>query len=136
MSSAFVDTNVLLRHLLQDHDDYSHRASRIVDEISNGEVSAHISETVVFETIFTLTKTYGVPRELSSQLVRDLLGLDLLIVPNKASLSMTLRLWEDESSLSFADCYHLVLTKSLGLTEIYSFDKKMGRYPGVTRIEP
>ncbi len=38
--------------------------------------------------------------------------------------------------LSFADCFHLTLTKELGMTQIYTFDRKMNRFPGVERLEP
>ena len=44
--------------------------------------------------------------------------------------------WLENPPLSFADCYHLALASHLGLGHIYTFDKKMGRYPGVERIEP
>ncbi|HYI24747.1 MAG TPA: hypothetical protein VD767_04985 [Thermomicrobiales bacterium] len=30
----------------------------------------------------------------------------------------------------------LALTEALGMTGIYTFDRKMNRYPGVARIEP
>ena len=40
------------------------------------------------------------------------------------------------TSLSFADAYHLVLMKRLGLTEIVTFDKRIERTPGIKRIEP
>jgi len=48
----------------------------------------------------------------------------------------TMVLREEQSPLSVADCYHLVRTKSLGLTEIHSFDKNMDRHFGVIPIEP
>lgn len=50
--SAFVDTNVLLRHLFQDHEDHSPRASQLINDIAVGNLTAYISETVVFEYHF------------------------------------------------------------------------------------
>lgn len=47
-----------------------------------------------------------------------------------------LDVWYSRGRLSFVDCYHLALTKEFGMTQIYTFDKKMDRYPGVARIEP
>jgi predicted nucleic acid-binding protein len=44
--------------------------------------------------------------------------------------------WTIQRTLSFVDCYHLALTRELGMTEIYTFDKQMERYPGVSRVEP
>jgi predicted nucleic-acid-binding protein len=136
MNSCFVDTNILLRHLLQDHSDHSPRASRLIAHIADQALVAYISETVIFEVVFTMTSTYSVPRSLSRELITALLGMPNLVLATKEDMVEALRLWVEESPLSFADCYHLVRTKSLGLTEIYSFDKKLGRYPGVTRVEP
>jgi predicted nucleic acid-binding protein len=136
MNSCFVDTNILLRHLLQDHSDHSPRATSLIARISEGVITAYISETVIFEVLFTMSKTYGVPRPQSRELIAALLSMPNLILPNKSDTVEAMRLWVQESPLSFADCYHLVRTKSLGLTEICSYDRKMGRYPGVTRVEP
>ena len=136
MNDRFIDTNVLLRHLAQDHPDHSYRATRLIEEIARGNIRGHISETVIFEVIFTMTKTYSMPRQTTHNLMVQLLSLHHLILPTKLDILEALNYWREQSPLSFADCYHLVRTKSLGLTEIYSFDKKMGRYPGVSRIEP
>jgi len=47
-----------------------------------------------------------------------------------------LEIWTKQSPLDYADCYHLALTKDLGMTEIYTFDRKMDCFPGVERVEP
>lgn len=134
--TAFLDTNVLLRHIMQDVEDQSARASRLIADIADGGVRVCISETVVFETVFTLSSFYRIPRGDVSSQVRRILGMPGIFLHNKAIVLEALRFWESQGPLSFPDCYHLALTAALGLDEIYSFDKKMGRYPGVTRIEP
>jgi predicted nucleic-acid-binding protein len=133
---AFLDTNILLRHIMQDVEDQSPRASRLIAEVAEGVVSVWISETVVFETVFTLTSFYRIPRGDVARQVRRIVGMPGIFLQNKAIVLEALRFWESQGPLSFADCYHLALTADLGLDEIYSFDTKMGRYPGVTRIEP
>jgi predicted nucleic acid-binding protein len=52
------------------------------------------------------------------------------------AIQQALRLWAREGPLSFPDCFHLALTRQLGMTRIVTFDQKMDRYPGVERIEP
>jgi len=136
VNEAFIDTNVLLRHLLQDHEDHSPRSTRLLQAVARGEIRAHISETVVFETLYTSTSFYKAPRPEIADALSELLHLSGLVLDHKQEILEAIVLWVRETPLSFADCYHLVLTKALGLTEIYTFDKKMGRYPGVTRIEP
>ncbi len=83
-----------------------------------------------------MNQIYDIPRADAAHQITVLLSLQGIVAATKAELLVTLDYWPRQSPLSFADCYHLVTTKSLGLDAIYSFDKKMGRYPGVERIEP
>ena len=136
MSECFLDTNILIRHFVQDHEDHSPRSTRLISEVYAGNQVVHISETVVFETVFTLGSRYKVPRTEISSVMAEFISSSSVKCPRKPELIATLDLWVAEGSLSFADCYHLVLAKSLGLSRIYSFDKKMNRYPGVSRVEP
>lgn len=136
MKRSFVDTSVLVRYFVDESDDHTERARKLIECVSIGDEEIQISTTVVFETIYVLTSFYKAPRSLVGNLILDLLGMSGVLLEEKADISTTIPFWIEETPLSFADCYHLVLTRSLGLTEIYTFDKKMDRYPGVTRIEP
>jgi len=136
VSKAFLDTNVIVRHLLQDHPDHSSRSSQLIANIADGIVNVTISDTVVFEAVFVLNQIYKISRGDISGELSALLNIPGISTDSKAELLVTLQYWARQSPLSFADCYHLVLAGSLGLNAIYSFDKKMGRYPGVERIEP
>jgi len=55
---------------------------------------------------------------------------------HKSAIIDALEFWVSQPPLDYADCYHLALTRELGLTGIYTFDRKKDRYPGVERIEP
>lgn len=133
---AFLDTNILVDALVAAHSDHHARAVRLVSKASQGEVILHLSVTVILEATFVLTRAYRVPRRDIANELTNLLDLKHLVIPDKPLIVATLGLWAEESPLSFADCYHLVLAKSLGLDAIYTFDKKMCRYSGVERIEP
>lgn len=65
-----------------------------------------------------------------------ILGFNGLESDHPEACVEALRLWAEQGPLSFADCFHLALTKQLGMARIDTFDRKMGRYPGVERIEP
>jgi predicted nucleic acid-binding protein len=136
VGERFLDTNILIRHFTQDHDDHSPRSTRLIERVLRGDEAIHISSTVVFEAAFTLNARYKVPRAVVAEALLGLINAPSVICREKAELVETLHLWMRESPLSFADCFHLVMTKSLGLDGIYTFDQKMNRYPGVARIEP
>ena len=136
MRRVVVDTSVLVRYLVQDIPDQFARAVDLFSQVAAHQVRVVLSETVILETTYVLTKIYGVSRADAGALLADILDLEELLLHNKPIVQEALRNWAVQGPLSFADCYHLALTADLGLSEIYSFDKKMDRYPGVTRIEP
>lgn len=133
---AFVDTSVLVDHLVQSGRSPSNRASELIANVARGTIDLFISETVVLESVHVLSKVYDVPRETVCIRLIELLSIPGIIHPHKSTTLKAYRFWAKQGPLSFADCYHLALTADLGLSEIYAFDKNMGRYPGVTRIEP
>jgi predicted nucleic acid-binding protein len=135
-SRGFLDTNVLLRHVLQDHEDHSPQATAFVVGLERGEHAVRLADTVVFEATFTLEKTYGVPRHEIRDALIPILDLPTVVLPGKRIYYEVFDLYVREPGFSFADCYHLILTLRLDLPAILSFDRKLSRFPGITRIEP
>ncbi len=133
---AFIDSNVIVNHLVQNHEEHARRSTQLLEAIEREEVIAFISATVVLETMFTVTRRYKVPSTDVASAVLEIVQLPSIVCPDKDVIVEALEFCQRAGALSFADCLHLVLTRHFGLTEIYSFDKKMGRYPGVERIEP
>lgn len=133
---TFIDTNVLIYHLVQT----DHEASQVSHEsfarLRIGSEMASVSSTVVFETVHVSQTSYGVPKRLIADTLTDVLQFVGLQSDHKEALLDALAFWREQGPLSFPDCFHLALTKHLGMFRIYSFDRKMGRYPGVERIEP
>ena len=131
----FLDTNVLLRHLLQDHQDHSPRATAYIGRIERGELRAHTSDVVVFELVFNLERRF---RERRSQ-IRDsmlaLLELPGIVLPDKQRIQLAFELYLGHN-ISFPDAYHAVLMEQLQITEVISFDRDFDRVPGIARIEP
>jgi predicted nucleic acid-binding protein len=135
MALPFLDTNILLRHLLQDHPEQSPRATAYLARIELGEIKVRTADTVVFETVFTLQRQYGHPKAAVRDNLLPLLELPGIVLPGKRGLRKVFDLYV-ERNLSFIDAYHVVLMQQLGLDHIVSFDRQFDRVPGVTRIEP
>lgn len=132
----FLDTNVILRHVLDDHPDHSPRATALILALDPGDRSVHISATVVFDVVFTLEKRYRRSRADILNTVLPIIELPSVLLPDKGICGEVFDRWLAEPSLSFADSYHLSLAKSLGLTEIISFDRKIEKDPAIRRVEP
>lgn len=135
-SMLTVDTNVILRHLLNDHDDHSPRASALFLQVRQGEQLVFCPETAVFEAVHILHGLKGAPRDRTVAALLMLIEQPAFHMDHKGAIVAALAFWREQPALDYADCYHLALTNELGLTGIYTFDKKMDRYPGVERIEP
>jgi predicted nucleic acid-binding protein len=131
----FLDTNVLLRHLLQDDPAQSPRSTAFLAKIEGGDARVRIADTVVFETVFTLQRQYHVPKGEIREKVLALIELPGVLLPGKRRLREVFDLYVD-LNVSFIDAYHAVLMKGLGLDEIASFDRGIDRIPGLHRFEP
>lgn len=131
----FLDTNVFLRHLRQDHPDHSPRATAYLLRVERGELQVRTADTVLFETIYTLASFYHLPRADIRLALLPLIGLRGIVLPGKRRWRRALDLFAS-TNISIADCYHIALAENLKLPEIVSFDRGLDRVPGVRRTEP
>src|ERR671926_432204 len=83
MALPFLDTNILLRHLLQDHEDHSPRATAYLHRIEQGEIQVRTSEIVIFEVVFTLERGYRRSKREIHDTLLPLLELPGIILPGK-----------------------------------------------------
>jgi len=133
---SFLDTSVLLRHYLDDHEEHSPRAKRLIGAIRRGERSVQISDTVVFEAVYVLDKLYRVPRETISELLQEFLDFSCVLLPGKRNYHQVFINFVDFPGLSIADCFHVEIAKLHAAGSIISFDRSMERVVGVVREEP
>ena len=108
MTLPFLDTNVFLRHLRQDHATLAPKASAIFVRIEQGDQQVRTSDIVIFETVFTLQRSYRQPRDLISAALLPLIELQGIILPGKRIYRRAFALYT-EGRLGFADCYHIAL---------------------------
>jgi uncharacterized protein len=134
MATPFLDTNILLRHLRQDDPILSPKATAILERIEQGELSARTSDIVIFETVFSLQRSYRVPREEIAAALLPIIELPGIILPGKRQFRRVFDLYLTQS-LGFADCYHVVLMQRSKLTEVLSFDTDFDKIPGIRRRE-
>ena len=131
----FLDTNIFLRHLRGDHADFSPRATALLRRIEQGTLKVRTSDTVVFETVFTLERFYKQSKEAIRGAFLPLIELPGIVLPGKRRFRQVFSYYID-MNISFADAYHAVLMESLRLTRIVSFDRDFDRIPTVARVEP
>lgn len=131
----FIDTNVLLRYLTGDDERKARRVLALLKRVERNEERVATSSFVVFETVFTLEKYYGVARERAASLVLSLVELPGLQLENKEVFRTALSLYA-VTRISFADAYNASLMRRTGLKEIYTYDRDFDSLEGITRMSP
>jgi len=136
MAIVFLDTNIVLRHVLQDHEDHSPRATSLLHRIEDEEIKVRISDTVVFESVFSLEKTFKVSRTDIAATLLPIIELPAVDLPGKSSYHDVFELWVRFRGLSFADCFHAISAIRFTGGVIFSFDRHFDRIEGIERREP
>jgi uncharacterized protein len=135
MAFPFIDTNILLRHLRGDHPEHAPKATALFGRIKRGELQAQLSDMVVFEAVFTLERSYKVPKIQIRDALLALLTLPGLILQGKRRYGRIFDLYVDHN-LPFGDAYIAAEMEHTGANEIYTFDREVDRIPGIARLEP
>lgn len=129
--SAFVDTNVLVRHLTGEPPAAARRATRYLTT----ESDLLIADLVVAETVYVLESFYDVPRGQVAEAIRSLLGFESVITVDRDLLLRAVEVYETDR-IDFAEAYLVASAESTGVGLIASFDKSIDRVTTVSRIEP
>jgi predicted nucleic-acid-binding protein len=129
--SAFLDTNVLIRHLTGDPPVQARRGSAFLaaaDELL-------VPDLIVAEVVFVLESFYEVERERVVELVRAVIGFPAIVVLDAPLLLRALEVYEVDR-IDFAEAYLVASAEATGVDTIASFDRSLDRVPTVRRVEP
>jgi predicted nucleic acid-binding protein len=129
--SAFVDTNVLVRHLTGDPPDLAAQATALL--ASGTELL--LADLIVAETVYVLESYYQVARRQVAEAIRSLLAFEPVITVDPALLLRTIEVYEIDR-LDFAEAYLVACAESTGVGEIASFDQSIDRVDTVRRHVP
>jgi predicted nucleic-acid-binding protein len=113
---ASLDTNVVLRLVLNDVPQQSARASEYVSR-----TSCYLTDVVISECVFVLEKVYKLDRNFINDSMSLLLELRTLSF-NKSLIEKTFDLYVSRRTLSFADCYSVV-EAIINSNELATFDR-------------
>ena len=129
--SAFVDTNVLVRHLVGDPPAMAARATAYLE----AETELLVADLVIAETIYVLESFYEVDRQAIATSMRSLLALNAVVVVDAALLLRSIEIYEHDR-LDFAEAYLVASAESSGVNSVASFDQSIDRVGTVQRVEP
>ena len=129
--TAFVDTNVLVRHLTGDPADMAARATNYLATSDDLQVV----DVVVAEVVYVLESFYEVGRPQVAQAIRSIVGFRSIRVLDLDLVLRAVDLYETER-MDFADAWVVASAEKAGVRSVTSFDRGLDRIPTIDRIEP
>ena len=129
--TAFVDTNILVRHLTGDPPAMAERATAFLA----GQPELYLADLIVAETVYVLESFYKAPRDQVATAMRSLIAMRSMITVDPTLLLRVIEVYEVER-LDFAEAYLVACAESTGIGRVASFDRTIDRVTTVGRIEP
>lgn len=129
--TAFLDTNIIVRHLTADPPDLAARASAFL----SGAEELLLPDVIVAEVVYVLESFYEVPIEDVAQLIRSVIAFPAIRTLDPALLLRSLEVYETYR-IDFAESYLVATAESAGVDDIASFDRSIDRVPTIKRVEP
>lgn len=129
--TAFLDTNVLVRHLTGDPPDLAARATRYLASAED----LRLPDLIVAEVAYVLESVYETPRPQVATTLRSILAHPPVRVADAELLLRSIEVYEVDR-LDYAEAYLVAAAERSGVTEIASFDRSIDRVPTVRRVEP
>ena len=115
-----IDTNVILRYLLDDHKRFSPRAKAFMQDVAKGVRKAELTSIVIVECVYVLEKFYEIPQNEIVDKLSRILNIKGIVNPDKAEILDALVKYEN-SGADIVDC--MLAAKSSPQRVIVSFDK-------------
>lgn len=121
-----IDTNVLVRLLVRDHDGQIKAAERFVNAHCSSEDPGYVSRIVIAEIAWVLKDVYDYDRTQIAGAIRGILNVSQLEIDSADEVHAAVADYE-KSSAGFTDCLVARLNASAGCDYTVSFDRKAAK---------
>lgn len=126
---ASLDTNVLVRYLVQDDDLQLAAAKKLIRVALQAGETLFIPITVILELEWVLRSNFGFEKEQITTTLSSLLSAAELSFESEAALEIALALYK-KNSADFADCAHIALSHMAGESPLWTFDRAASKIDG------
>ena len=127
-----LDTDVLVRYIMQDDPKQSPKATVIVESL-DGVGSAYITLVSMVELVWVLTVSCAFTRAQVSQALNGIIRTKQFKIENADQVIRALRVFKSGKS-DFADCLIERSANSAGCVKTITFDVKSSKYAGMSLI--
>jgi predicted nucleic-acid-binding protein len=127
-----LDTNVLVRYIMQDDPKQSPKATKIVESLE-GVGSGYVTLVSIVELVWVLSASFELTRSQVAQALDGIIRTKQLQVESADQVIRALRIFKVGKS-DFADCLIERSADSAGCEKTLTFDVNASRHAGMTLI--
>ena len=121
-----LDTNVVIRYLMQDEKKQFTSAEKIIESAIDQKKRLHINLVIICEIVWVLSYHYELNRGEVKDFLNKLLHADQIEIENR-QLALSAFAEYQNSKADFADCLIGLTNQSTGCHTTYTFDKKAAK---------
>lgn len=121
-----LDTNVLVRYIVQDDAEQSAAAERLIEGRCTAQAPGYVSVLVLAELVWVLTSAYQQEKAAVILVIRQLLRTAEVAVEDRETVWAALREFESGGA-DFADYLIAHRNHAVGCPRTYTFDRRAAR---------
>ena len=125
-----VDTNVLIRLFIADEPPQAAKARWVFDDAAERDEHIWVSDTVLVELVWTLSRAYGRDRHDIVKALRGLASHATVALESATAVRSATDAFE-QGPADFADCLLSMKAQAAGCDRLATFDRGMKGLPGV-----
>lgn len=121
-----LDTNVLVRYMVQDDPKQSQAATNFIAKHCSVVSPGFINSLVLCELVWVLESAYGYPRENIAEVIEKILRTRQFQIHEPELMWSSLQKYREKIA-DFSDCYIASINTEAGCKHTVTFDKKASR---------
>jgi predicted nucleic-acid-binding protein len=119
-----IDTNVILRYLLDDHETYSPAARGFMEQVAAGQLQAEIPAVVIAECVHVMDSFYKIPKTEIVSVLAGIINFAGIVNTDKSEILEALIHYENVNA-DIVDC--ILASKSSPQKPVVSFDRDFNK---------
>ncbi len=129
-----IDSNVIIRFVLDDNPKLSPKAFQILKQIENGQIQVYLAPIILAEIVYVLLKVYLLEKAEIKDKILPIISLKNIKIERKEILPMVFEIFVTKN-VDFEDAYLVALMRKKRANKIYSFDRDFDKIPAIERLE-
>jgi predicted nucleic-acid-binding protein len=126
---AALDTNVLVRFLVQDDAKQGLLARELIQSTLEKGEPLYVPVTVILELEWVLRSNFDFDKAQIILTLSSLLAASELSFESETSVEVAVELFR-QNKADFSDCIHIALCHAAGMTQMWTFDRAASRVDG------